>query len=171
LPSGIGAEVERLPHAAHGTALFVTNDTQHVERALLRRVAEPCAGDGHRQRNVVPIVGQPEKSRRDDDRQIGRRHRRAELLFELPLAILTAGVREVALGVITGPMLDPKIGTLDAHRDPSEAAVLHGVRTAVAKQVIRRGVALNLCERRTEVVGVDERPAASVGGERLQRIL
>ena len=148
---------------------------RHVEDelvlVLLRRDRNRGAGDRERQRHVVAVGRHAVVARIHEDRQIGGRHGGEELLLELRLAIGARGVLEVAVGEVPAARLDLGARTLDAHADGAEAAVFVQIRGAVAEQVVGGHVALHALEGGREVVGVQERASAGVGGERSQRVL
>ena len=147
--------------------------TSMVARSCELDCTNGISDPGHRDRHrhVEPVVRQAEERRRHPDRQVGRREIRHQLVLQLALAVLLAGVHEVAGRVVAVAVLHPEPLLVDAHPDAAESSVARGIGARIAKQVVRRGVGDDLGVDATEVVGVEERLAAGVARERDERVL
>jgi len=120
---------------------------------------------------VVPWTPSPrrvgtEVARLNPDREVGGRQIGEELLLKLEVPIGFAGMREIALGVVAGPMLSLEIRPAHLDLHAAEPSVLPRVSAGVAEHVVRGAVRNHLLKGILEIVGVEERLPSSVGGER-----
>ena len=169
----LDGQLDGLTDVAHRElGRLVANQAKHVERGLI-------AGSGRdrrsrhnrRQQHKEPVRFGAKILGRKIHRQVGIRQIGIQLCFHRPVAIVPGKVPEIARAVVAAAVVEFHSGPVHLDDDLAVVPIHRGVRGAVAENVIALHVRLHLGERFAEIVAVEERLAAGVGGERDQRLL
>ena len=140
--------------------------------AALARELDIAAGDLHGDGDEVAVFGEAEVIDLDGEAEVGDRVAEHDGFLQLALAIGRGELTELLGGEVTAAVVEPGGEFLrGVHLDAAIASVERGVGAVIADDVIAGDILLRLDDAHGKVVIIEQRLAAGVGGQGIERLL